>query len=250
MIPKVIHYCWFGKGPKSELMQRCIASWEKYCPDYQIICWDEDRFDVHTVPFVERACALKQWAFAADYVRLDVLCRFGGIYLDTDVELLQSLDPLLVNNCFTAFEAKDTVATGIIGCEKDHPVIRRLFDCYYGKTFQNDGKGTVITGPMLFTDVLVNAGLLLTGRQQTISGCTVYPAGLFYPTGLQWITKQYSKKTVSVHHYTDSWSGRPASNGRAFMGRVRLSAVFAGRNLLGTNRMYELSKFLRGKRSS
>ena len=95
MIPKIIHYCWFGKNPLPPLVEKCIASWKLYCPDYEIICWNEERYDIHQCEFTEQAYQAGKWAFVADYVRLDVLVKYGGIYLDTDVELLKPIDYLL-----------------------------------------------------------------------------------------------------------------------------------------------------------
>lgn len=100
MIPKKIHYCWFGRNPLPELARRCIESWKKYCPDYEIIEWNEDNYDINKIPYVKEAYQAKKWAFVTDYVRLDVVNKFGGIYLDTDVELLKSLDSLLKYKAF------------------------------------------------------------------------------------------------------------------------------------------------------
>ena len=241
-IPKILHYCWFGSNPLPPLLQECIKTWSQHCPEYKIMCWNEESYDIHSNAFVEQAYQKKHWAFIADYVRLDVLLRYGGVYLDTDVELLQPLDPLLKNDCFTGFETKDTVATGVIGCTKDHPIIQKLFACYKDHEYLQNGERTITTGPILFTNVLKDSGLLLTGKKQVVSGCTVYPSVVFYPTGIHWIAGRYSSKTMSVHHYTDSWRGSTISDSRTLLSRIRLSLVFCGRNLIGTSRMYELSR--------
>ena len=104
MIPKIIHYCWFGRGEKTPSMLKCIESWKRFCPDYEIKEWNEDNFDVECIPFVKAAYDAKKWAFVSDYARLRIIWEKGGIYLDTDVELLKSLDDLLVLDAYMGFQ--------------------------------------------------------------------------------------------------------------------------------------------------
>ena len=113
MIPKVIHYCWFGRGPLPDLAKTCIASWKKYCPDYEIREWNEDNFDIACCDFAKEAYQEKRWAFVSDYARLKVIFQYGGIYLDTDVELVRSLDPLLEHKCYLATESSAGTFGGI-----------------------------------------------------------------------------------------------------------------------------------------
>ena len=127
MLPKVIHYCWFGGGEKTELIQKCIASWRKYCPDYQIIEWNEANYDVNKHSFMRDAWRAKKWAFVSDYARIDILYQHGGIYLDTDVELIKSLDPFLEYRFFAGFESESHVAFGLgFGSEAAHPVLKDI----------------------------------------------------------------------------------------------------------------------------
>ena len=113
MIPKTIHYCWFGRGPKPKLAQKCIASWKKYCPDYEIIEWNEDNFDVNMNGYTRMCIAEKKYAFLSDYARLVVVAEHGGIYFDTDVELIRSPDELLTHSAFWGFETPEFVASGL-----------------------------------------------------------------------------------------------------------------------------------------
>ena len=126
-IPKVIHYCWFGGNPKPKLVQKCIHSWKKYCPDYEIIEWNESNFDISSCPlYVRQAYDVKKWAFVSDYARLKIIHTCGGIYLDTDVELIKSLDSLLEYNAFFGFEDGKYVATGLgFGAVSDNCVNSR-----------------------------------------------------------------------------------------------------------------------------
>ena len=120
MIPKIIHYCWFGKNPLPPLVEKCIASWKLYCPDYEIICWNEERYDIHQCEFTEQAYQAGKWAFVADYVRLDVLVKYGGIYLDTDVELLKPIDYLLTKACL-ALSHETQLPQGLLDAKKEIP---------------------------------------------------------------------------------------------------------------------------------
>ena len=113
-IPKVIHYVWMGKGTKSEFMLRCIDSWKKYLPDYEIVEWNEERFDVRSNPYTEEAYNCKKWAFVSDYVRLYALYTEGGVYMDTDVEVIKPLDRFLEHPAFSGFESRTDIPTGII----------------------------------------------------------------------------------------------------------------------------------------
>ena len=245
MIPKIIHYCWFGGNPLPDLVLACIESWKANCPEYSIMRWDENSFDVNSEPFVSQAYQRGDWAFVSDYVRLHALSMYGGIYLDTDIELHQSLDPLLKDDCFTGFEVRDTVAAGIIGSIKGHQVIRQLFAYYQGRNYIENGVRIVETSPILLTNVLKKYGLKLNGKNQLVCGCRIYEKRCFYPTGLRWLLWHFSSKTICIHHYMDSWRTAKVSQRRSFSQRLRLSFVFMGRQLFGTESMYYLGQRLR-----
>ena len=137
-IPKIIHYCWFGGNPLSEMEMKCIASWRKNCPDYEIKRWDESNFDIHINQYVQEAYEAKKWAFVSDYARLYLLSEYGGIYMDTDVEIVQNLDRFLVHNAFTGFEDDNHIPTAIMGAEKGHRWIKYLLSYYDGRHFYRD----------------------------------------------------------------------------------------------------------------
>ena len=138
MIPKIIHYCWFGGKPLPEDAKKYIESWEKYCPDYKICRWDESTFDINEIPYVKEAYEAKKWAFITDYVRLYVLKNIGGIYMDTDVEVIKNLDCFLNEKGFSGFEKIDAVPTGIMAAEKNHPFIIELLHDYDNLHFLKD----------------------------------------------------------------------------------------------------------------
>ena len=130
MISKKIHYCWFGKGPKSEIIQKCIDSWKEFCPDYEIIEWNEENFDVYGIPYTAAAYADKKWAFVSDYARLKIVYENGGIYLDTDVLLHNNLDELLQYECWLASDDVRYMSTGLgFGAEKGHWLVQKLMEC-------------------------------------------------------------------------------------------------------------------------
>lgn len=213
MIPKVIHYCWFGRNEKNKAICKCIDSWKKYCPDYTIIEWNEDNFDVESVPFVRDAYKAKKWAFVADYARLKIVYENGGIYLDTDVELLKSLDPFLNLNAYMGFESDGLVNTGLgFGARKGHEVLLELMKDYEARTFSADMEDLKkIACPIINTKVLENLGLEANGKQQSFCDLTVFPYEYFDPKDQQTYVLSLTDKTVSIHHYDASWKSANTS---------------------------------------
>lgn len=203
MIPKKIHYCWFGRGEKPKLAQKCIASWKKFCPDYEIIEWNEDNFDMNENAYVRYCYENKKWAFLSDYVRLVVVCREGGIYFDTDVEVIKSFDDLLACGAFFGFETDQYVNTGEgFGAEAGNPIVLQMLKEY---DFLLDGLQGTVGCPHLNTEALLKFGLQQNGQLQRLSNAVVYPADYFNPyddpTGL--LTK--TRNTYSIHWYGKSW---------------------------------------------
>lgn len=206
MIPKIIHYCWFGRGEKPKKARRCIESWKRFCPDYQIIEWNEDNFDVHMNGYTEMCVREKKWAFLSDYVRLLVLFREGGIYFDVDVELVRPIDELLQNPAYFGFETDQYVNTGLgFGAEAGSRVLKQML-AEYDELL--DGEHGVIGCPTLNTRALVKNGLILNGELQRLNNAVVYPAEYFNPyddpTGKLFMTD----KTYSIHWYFKSPHGK------------------------------------------
>lgn len=206
MIPKKIHYCWFGGNEKPTKAIKCIESWKKYCPDYEIIEWNESNFDIHLNPYVEKCYAEKKYAFLTDYLRLLVLEEYGGIYMDTDVQVIKSLNPLLTNKAFFGFENDQYVNTGEgCGSEPHNPMIIQMIHEYDALL---DGKSNYVGCPILNTNALKKFGLKLDGSLQKLPDCIVYPADYFNPyddpTGI--LTK--TENTYSIHWYGKSWMNK------------------------------------------
>ncbi len=244
-IPKIIHYCWFGYNPKPELVLKCIESWKRFCPDYEIKEWNENSFDVDGNAFTREAYLAKKWAFVSDYVRGYALLNYGGVYLDTDMELLKPLDPLLVNPFFAGFEVNDSLASCVIGSNAEYEIIRQYWDYYQGKHFQENGKIIITTSPIVLTDILKKQGLELNGKKQCVNNCMIYPRTAFSPTSLQWVIGKYSSKTIGIHHFMDSWGKNTGLGERSRYSKLRLCMLFFARNLFGTRTMYELGQRIR-----
>lgn len=209
MIPKIIHYCWFGKKPYPKLIEECIASWKKYCPDYEIKEWNEDNSPLHLYPFAQDAINAEKYAFASDVIRLYALYSEGGIYLDTDVELIRSLNPLLENSAFIGYE-KDIpgrLQTAVIGAEKGNIWIEQWLSIYLTKKFSSTRKSMAqLQSPIQFTEYLQQKGIELNGEYQKLEDLILYPADYFCPTSYQTHLFEPTSDTYSIHYFTLSWS--------------------------------------------
>lgn len=209
MIPKMIHYCWFGRGEKPKLAQKCIASWRKHCPGYEIVEWNEDNFDFSVHPYAQFCYVQKKWAFLSDYIRLVVVEQHGGVYFDTDVELLKNIDDLLVSEAFYGFENNSHVNTGQgFGTEAHHLTIQAMLEQY--RRLQPDEQGSyhIIGCPILNTQALLPLGLELNGQKQTVAGAEIYPTEYFNPYESTTGRLRKTKNTVSVHWYSGSWMSK------------------------------------------
>lgn len=238
MIPKIIHYCWFGRGKKPELIERCIESWKQYCPDYEIIEWNEDNFDVNSCDYTKEAYEEKKWAFVSDYARLCVLYEQGGIYLDTDMQLLKPIDEFLDNEGVLAFEAKDFVCLGIIGAKPQHPFIKTLKEDYESIHFRNQNGVEMTTNVRRMRHHLLEGGLKNNGKQQQVCGVTIYPQKLFFPYNFGMVWNRLPKSAYAVHHAAGSWKNGEIRQNKKKMFKICL--VNKLRNLVGTDFLTKL----------
>lgn len=226
MIPKIIHYCWFGKNPLPELAQKCIASWKKFCPDYEIVEWNESNFDINQNRYMADAYKEKKWSFVSDYSRLKVVYENGGIYLDTDVEVIKSLDSILTYKAVLGFESKTMVNGGnIIAAEKGNSIIKEMFEIYDGVSFYNeDGSLNLLPSPKYNTEVLQKHGLVPNNTLQTVGGVTVFPNEYFCPKDFETGVITLTANTYTIHHFDASWHTEREKKMYAF--RHRVSARF------------------------
>lgn len=206
MIPKVIHYCWFGRGEKPKLAQKCIASWRKFCPDYEIIEWNEDTFDVNRNGYTRMCYEQKKYAFLSDYVRLLVVAEHGGIYFDTDVELLVSPDFLLEHEAFWGFETPEYVASGLGFGSIAHGTVIEAMLREYDQLL--DGQHGTIGCPRLNTAALVKLGLRQNGKLQTVQNAVIYPVAYFNPYESATGRLIKTADTISIHWYAAAWMSK------------------------------------------
>lgn len=221
MIPKIIHYCWFGRGPLPELAQKCIASWKKYLPDYEIKEWNEDNFDVNIIPYTAEAYQAKKYAFVSDYARFWILYRYGGIYFDTDVEVIRPIDDIIERGNFMGFEtdpkpqlkadaSEASVAPGLgLGVNPGLGLIKKMLDFYEGRHFEfvpgGIGQLTIVH---IATEVLRKAGLKQQQGIQQVDDMWIYPAEYFCPINLKTGRIHVKPNTRTIHHYAGTWQDK------------------------------------------
>lgn len=228
-IPKKIHYCWFGGNPLPELAQKCIESWKKYCPDYEIIQWDESNFDLNCCDYVKEAYAAKKWAFVSDVARLYALVNYGGVYMDTDVEVVKPLDVFLDCDAFSGFENETSIPTGIMACRAHHPLFEELLRDYDNAHFlREDGTPDTTTNVIRITDICLKYGLVRNNTLQTVGGFTLYPKDYFCPKDSKTAKVMLTENSYTIHHFDGSWLPEEERNYeklRARMGRFLPSTV-------------------------
>lgn len=206
MIPKIIHYFWFGKESIPEENLRCIDSWKKYCPDYEIVKWTEDNYDISKCKYMKQAYDSKKWGFVPDYARLDVIYRYGGIYLDTDVELVRNIDDLLYEDAFVGFQRDFWIALGLgFGGKKGNSIFAEMRDEYETEQFIVNGKLNLTASPYYQTRCLLRHGLMCNNQFQYIDNLTVFPTEVLDPQGYSFGKIKLTDNTYSVHHYSESW---------------------------------------------
>ncbi len=212
MIPKKIHYCWFGRGAKQKLALKCLASWRKFCPDYEIIEWNEDNVNLEEYPYLKWCYENRKWAFLSDFVRLLAVYKHGGIYLDTDVEVIKSFDDLLDCQAFYGFETDDFVNSGhAFGAEAKHSSVLSMIKQYEQLTANKNGDFELISCPKLNTEALLPLGLKQNGKyQELIDGTIIYPAEYFNPYNDPTGILSIADRTYSIHWYSKSWISKTA----------------------------------------
>lgn len=208
MIPKKIHYCWFGRGEKTKLAKKCIGSWKKYCADYEIIEWNEDNFDINYNAYTRYCYENKKWAFLSDYVRLLVINEHGGLYFDTDVEVVKNFDELLTYSAFYGFEDEVYVNTGEgFGAEAGNITVKQMLEEYSELL---DGQHGVVGCPILNTQALEKMGFMLDGKMQEIAGAVILPKDFLNPYNDLTGELNKTKNTHSIHWYSKSWLSKKA----------------------------------------
>ena len=234
MIDKKIHYCWFGGKKLPNDVKKYIKSWKKQCPDYEIIRWDEINFDINCSDFVKDAYNSKAWAFVSDYARLKIIYENGGIYLDTDVELLKNLDFLLENDFFIGTQqCENLYTTGLgFGAVKNNYIVKRMLDEYKNISFDLMKKKSVAC-PYLNNEALKSIGFSSVDKIEKIDNCVVYPPKYSDPLSPGTSANLLCDDTISIHHYSASWT----KNGN----KLKRKLI----NIIGQNRINKLKGFLK-----
>ena len=207
MIPRIIHFCWFGRNQLPKSAHRYIASWRKFFPDYEIKEWNEDNFDINSNQYIREAYESRKFAFVTDYVRLYAIYMEGGIYMDTDVEVLKTLNPFLHHHAFSGFETDGNVPTGMMAGEKGSVWAKELLDMYDNRKFiMADGSFDMTTNTTVITKYMLGKGLVLNNRYQDFPGlCTMYPAEFFCPKDHRTGKIKCTHNTVCIHHFAGTW---------------------------------------------
>ncbi|MGF9775888.1 glycosyltransferase [Priestia aryabhattai] len=205
-IPKKIHYCWFGRNPLPELTLKCIESWKKHLPDYEIIEWNEDNFDVNINSYVKEAYEAKKYAFVSDYARIYALHTIGGIYMDTDVEVVKPLDILLDNESFSGFENKTQIPTGIMAAQKGTFLFEKFLKYYENRHFiDENGNMDLTTNVQTITKICLEYGFIPNNKFQVVKGFALYPKTYFCPLSHNSKKQDFSENTYTIHHFAGSW---------------------------------------------
>lgn len=218
MIPKIIHYCWFGRAPLPETAQKCIASWRKYLPDYEIKEWNEENFDVEMMPYTSEAYFAKKYAFVSDVARLYALVNDGGIYLDTDMHFLKSIpDSFLDSSAFVGIESNEFIATSLLASEPNHPIFTYFFEDYKKRHFFGLIKYSKKTNVHRLQEIMIECGFVKCNKYQEIANVKIYPQHYFcnkdYKTGIYY----NNESSYAIHDFSGTWS----DNVDSFCKRIR-----------------------------
>lgn len=239
MIPKIIHYCWFGRGEMPELALKCIASWRKYMPDWEYKLWNEDSFDVNSTPYTKEAYEARKFAFVSDYVRLKALYEYGGLYMDVDFETFKPFDDLLSFDGFAGFEGskRHPVMMGVIASRANGFWVKEMLDAYQNRHFiKEDGSCDMTTNVQFITSIMQKNGFAQNGKEQDYKDLHVFPVDYFCP---RQTTGEYIKteNTYCDHLGMGSWS---AGNGGW---KSKVKDLVGGKNM---TRLIKLKRKLLG----
>lgn len=213
MIAKTIHYCWFGEKKLPKMAKRCIKSWKKFFPEYEIKQWDETNFNININDYVKEAYTAKRYAFVSDYARFWILYNFGGVYFDTDVEVIKSMDDIIEKGAFMGFETP--ISTGVplyvapglgMACRKGSPLIKDCMDLYENLHFINpNGEHNLVTIVQLINKLLLDNGLRASTQIQQIKDFYIYPKDFFNPYNDIDGSYIITENTRSIHYFAASW---------------------------------------------
>uniref|UniRef100_UPI0040481302 glycosyltransferase family 32 protein n=1 Tax=Mariniflexile sp. TaxID=1979402 RepID=UPI0040481302 len=247
MIPKVIHYCWFGRGEMPKLAEICIESWKKHLPDYKLYLWNEDSFDVNSNLFTKQAYESKKFAFVTDYVRLYALYHHGGVYMDTDVEVIKNMDYFLQFPAFSGFEDEINIPTGLMASMKGGKWVKFLLSYYDNMPFiKEDGSFHALTNTYTIGEMTKTLGFVPNNQYQCISHeVHLFPKDYFCPKSQVSGRKESTENTYCIHHFSGSWM--PLKVKRLTEAKRKLMRIIGVKNvefLIKTLRLEKIKKFI------
>lgn len=253
-IPRVIHYCWFGRGEIPEKEKKCIETWKQFFADYEFKLWNEDNFDVGACNFSKQAYENKKYAFVSDYARAKILYEHGGTYLDTDVKILKEFPESNAVNGYMGFERKAFLGTAVLACLPHNENIRALLNYYEKHDFvQKDGSFDNIANVSILTDIMKEKGLVLGGQQQQVDGFDIFNREIFYPKKLSDTEFRVTEDTCAIHMCSNSWLSereRKRGNNKIWIEIIRptLRAFRSfGIKIIGKERIRKLEIKIRNK---
>ena len=244
MIPKIVHYCWFGEKPLPESTKKYIQTWREFLPDYQIMKWSEENSGIQTAPaYVQEAYEAKKYAFVSDYIRVQKLVEYGGIYFDTDVEVIRPFERYLEGHSMVmGFEGERTLSTAFIACSKGHPFMEEFEKTYHARHFlQKDGSMDLTVINTGFSRQAEEWGIDLSRNeyQETEDQIAVYPIEFFSAFDIQNWHENPNADTCSIHHMDASWVGK--------RGSIHIAAIKGLQRILGYERYDRVKNFLKTK---
>lgn len=228
MIPKIVHYFWFGGNPLPKYAQECIASWRRYLPNYEIKLWNESNFDVNCIPYVAEAYKAKKYAFVSDYARIYILYKYGGLYFDTDVEVINNMDDLVGNGPFFALENQIIhivqISPGlVIGAEKNMNFLKEILDSYANDKFiLSDGSLNLRTINKRVTEMFLKSGWKPTDTLQKVGDFIIYPSEYFCPYHQRTERMHLTSNSKAIHWYAGSWVDKKGWNPRKLKHMVKM----------------------------
>ena len=210
MIPRTIHYCWFGQKPLPELASKCIASWKKFLPEYEIKEWNESNFDVNQIPYTAQAYKCGKFAFVSDFARFKIMYEYGGIYFDTDVEIIKPIDDIITKGPFFGMETmkwKKFCNPGVgFACSPNETLCKDMVDLYKRQQFiLANGRYNLRTVVHNFSNILKHKGFRTSSKPTEFQGIIFYPPEYFCPINYYTGKKKITENTRTIHHYAASW---------------------------------------------
>lgn len=241
MIPKIIHYCWFGEQPKSNEVEEYIQGWKNINPDFQIIEWNEKNFDVNINFYVAEAYKAKKWAFVSDYARLCVLYKYGGVYLDTDVEIIKPLSPFLFSESFLGIESEFSICTAVIGAEKESQFIFNVLRSYDNEHFiKNDSFDITPNSQRIYAILTKNDSFDSQSKDvQNLVDCVVYPQDYFSPINCYTGREKITARTVAIHRYAGTWKTKSE--------KIKDSILVVITRVIGEKNRQKIKRIMKGK---